>query len=115
MLAKGDLKTLGGWLEAGIVYVRGRFSPHSMVRIVGTDRLPVVKGSSRLAYLLAWEAHLEDHNLDTNILLARMRRKAWIIRARYPAKAVAQACMLCRRKTAKVAKQLMGTLPEFSL
>ena len=74
--------------EGGMVYIRGRFSPLTMLRLVGTDRLPLVMGSSRLAYLLAWEAHLEDHNRDLPIILAMLRRKAWVTRARYPAKAV---------------------------
>ena len=72
LLAKGDLATLGAWQEKGMVYVRGRFSPTIMNRLVGSDKLPLIIGTSRLAYLLAWESHLEDHNLDVKILLARI-------------------------------------------
>ena len=53
LLEKGELKSLNAWKSRGLVYVRGRFSPASMSRLVGTDALPLVAGSSRLAYLLA--------------------------------------------------------------
>ena len=103
LLAKGELDTLGAWKYKGMVYIRGRFSPQSMVKLVGSDRLPLVVGSSRLAYLLAWEAHAQDHNLDTKIVTARMRRQAWVTRARYPAKAAITSCMVCRLKSNQVA------------
>ena len=80
LLESGDLKTLGAWKENGSVYMRGRFSPASMDRLVGVDKLPVIPGDSRLAFLLAWEAHLEDHKRDVVIVLARLRRRAWVIR-----------------------------------
>merc|ERR1711867_68167 len=86
-----------------------------MERLVGVDKLPVVLGSSRLALLIAWQAHLEDHSQDTKIMLSRVRRHAWITKARYPAKAVTQACMQCRRKKNTVAQQVMADLPEFKL
>ena len=95
--------------------MRGRFSQVAMDRLVGVDKLPVVPGDSRLALLLAWEAHLEDHNRDVVIVLARLRRKAWVIRGRNPVKRVVSGCMYCRRLTKEVAEQLMGELPPFSL
>ena len=98
-----------------MVYIRGRFSPEAMLRLVGQDRLPVVEGSSRLAYLLAWECHEEDHNMDVPIMLARLRRKAWVTRARYPVKAVVSACMKCRLSSTRVVEQTMGDLPEQTL
>ena len=115
LLETGDLKTLGAWKEGGMVFMRGRFSPTSMQKIVGSDKLPVVPGNSRLALLLAWEAHLEDHNKDPVIVLARLRRKAWVVRARNPVKTVTRGCMYCRRTTSLTAEQLMGELPPFTL
>ena len=72
LLEKGDLRNLGAWKSGGIVYVRGRFSPLTMLKVVCTDRLPLVHGSSRLGYLLAWETHMENHDRDVNIMLAKL-------------------------------------------
>ena len=47
--------------------------------------------------------------------MGRLRRKAWVIRARYPLKAVVQACMKCRRRRNQTTQQVMGDLPAFTL
>ena len=65
--------------------------------------------------MLAWEAHLQDHNKDAIIVLARVRKQAWVIRGRYAVKAAISACMYCRRTTSTTAQQLMAELPEFTL
>ena len=66
-------------MERGIVYVRGRCDG-ALLRLLGVDKLPVLARQSRLAKLIMWEAHLEDHRSTHTDVLARSRRRAWIVR-----------------------------------
>ena len=60
-LEKGDLMPLRPIVERGIVYVRGRCDSELM-SLLGVSRLPVLARETRLARLIMWEAHNEDHH-----------------------------------------------------
>ena len=59
-LEKGRLKDLNVRDENGIKVVQGR-APSGMRHFFGQDRLPVIMGSTRVAYLVMLDAHNRDH------------------------------------------------------
>ena len=81
-LGKVDLAPLRPVVDRGIVYVRGR-GDSELMSLLGVPRLPVLARESRLAKLIMWEAHNEDHRSTATDVLARSRHRAWIIRERY--------------------------------
>ena len=70
-LGKGDLAPLRPVVDKGIVYVRGRCDSELMT-LLGLPRLPVLARESRLAKLIMWEAHNEDHRSSATDVLARI-------------------------------------------
>merc|ERR1712081_164811 len=86
-----------------------------MTELFGISRLPILMASTRAAELIGWQAHLSDHTRHINGLLARMRREAWIIKARGLARKIVKSCAKCRLQSEKVVKQIMGDLPDYTL
>ena len=105
-LKNGELDPLRPSMERGIVYVRGRCDG-ALLRLLGVDKLPVLARQSRLAKLIMWEAHLEDHRSTHTDVLARSRRRAWIVRGRYLAKEVCKSCPRCKLGRRKLSEQIM--------
>ena len=113
-LESEQLTALRPTVENGIVYTVGRVD-EALPRLLGVLKLPILMRSTRLATLIMWEAHNEDHRSSSRDVLARARQRAWIIRGRYLAKLVCKTCPLCRLNKMKLAKQLMGKIPEHQL
>ena len=113
-LNRGQLSSLRPIVEGGIVYTSGRCDK-SLLRLLGITKLPILTRDTRLALLIMWEAHYEDHRSTPSDVLARSRQRAWIIRGRYLAKFVCKACPLCKLNKRKLAKQLMAMIPEHQL
>ena len=67
-----------------------------MLELLGIGKLPVLVRGSRLAELIMWECHAEDHRMSASDVLARSRQCAWIIRGRYLAKHICKACPRCK-------------------
>ena len=110
----GKLDALRPVVIGGIVYVRGRCEG-SIMNILGVDRLPVLARSTRLAELIMWEAHEENHRSSPTDVLARSRHRAWIIRGRFLAKQVCKSCPKCKLMRKKLSEQLMGDIPQHQL
>ena len=87
----------------------------SLRTLLGQDSLPVLMSSCRLARLLMMDAHEADHRRDPRDAMARVRRKAWIVRGRQLAMSVIKSCPLCRLKSTKLAGQIMAQVPEYAL
>ena len=67
-LSNRELEPLQPILDRGIVYVQSRCDKNLM-KLLGVPRLPVLARQSRLAQLIIWEAHAEDHrSLHTDVL-----------------------------------------------
>ena len=113
-LSEGHLDPLRPVIDGGIVYVRGRCDK-ALINLLGIDRLPVFARESRLAALIMWEAHAEDHRTSPTNVLARSRQRAWIIRGRYLAKQVCKQCPLCRLNKKRLTQQLMSEIPTHQL
>ena len=81
---KGELDSLRPFERHGILYVRGRCGSESLMELLGIGELPVLARSSRLAELIMWESHTEDHRLSSSDVLARSRQRAQIGRRSRP-------------------------------
>ena len=51
-----------------------------MFELFGVKRLPIVMANTQLAEMITWEAHKEIHTRDINGVMARIKRKAWIVK-----------------------------------
>ena len=111
-LAEGKLLSLGARQTRGFVVVDGRVRGEDLARILGKDILPIILNHEPLARQVLHDAHLEDHNLDPQYLIARARKEVWIPRATKTAKAIASGCMHCRKRNKRMAKQVMGDMPS---
>ena len=80
--------------DDGIITVEGRASV-GMRQFFGQSSLPVIMGSTRVAYLIMLDAHNQDH-AGKDITLATSRHTAWIVNARKLANQVCKNCLRCR-------------------
>ena len=109
-MLKGDLTSLRVFKVGGIFFTRGRVG-RSLEQLLGITRLPVLMSSTRLAKLLMWDCHSEDHRRSHSDALARSRERAWIVKGTSLAKLVTKNCPKCKLADRHVAKQLMPDLP----
>ena len=111
-LSKGKLTGLGAVSRGGIVWVQGRVRGEELARLLGTAELPVVMSSEALAKSVMSSAHRRDHRRSPQDIAARSRRLVWIPGATRLAKTTASHCYHCRATDKRMAKQLMGSLPD---
>ncbi|XP_019738325.1 uncharacterized protein LOC109523554 isoform X2 [Hippocampus comes] len=76
----------------------------------GKIAIPLVPMHTRLATLLALEAHEKNHEGVAATLL-RTRERAWIIQGRRVVRKVINDCIHCRKQRARVCQQVMSDLP----
>ena len=108
--SRSKLLRLNPYLDdQGLLRVGGRLR-HSTIP---TDaKHPVVlPGSSRLAELLVNEAHRRTLHGGTQLTLATLRQRYWILQGRQRVKALIHRCPTCIRWRATTGQQLMGDLP----
>merc|ERR1712082_474372 len=94
-LDRGDLSSLRVNYSKGIYYTQGR-AGRALEKLLGLTKLPVLMSGSRLAKLLMWESHAEDHGRTPSDALARSRERAWIVRGASLAKYVTRHCPKCK-------------------
>merc|ERR1712082_94602 len=95
-------------------YPQGR-AVRALEKLLGLTKLPVLMSWSRLAKLLMWESHAEDHRRTPGDALARSRERAWIVRGASLAKHVTKHCPKCKLDQKKFTAQLMSDVPEHQL
>ena len=113
-MKKGDLQGLRPTSQYGVLFTRGRVGP-ALEALLGCDRLPILMPQSRLAELIMWHSHCEDHRRDPMDTLARSRELAWIVRGSKLAKSVCARCSRCRLRRKTTEKQLMSDIPKHQL
>ena len=100
------------------MYTRGRVG-QALEHLLGVDELPVLLAGTRLAALVMWKSHEEDHKQLPRDTLARSRKRAWIVNGMRLAKWVSRQCPHCNITRAKEKKQLveqlMADIPEHQL
>ena len=106
----GRLKELNIQEVDGIVVMQGRAST-GMEKFFGNSALPVIMGSTRVAYLIMLDAHCQDHT-GRDITLAMSRKTAWIVNAKKLAKQIVRSCIRCRYLRKRLENQKMALLPD---
>ena len=94
----------------GLKVVQGR-AASGMQKFFGQNSLPVIMGSTRVAYLIMLDAHCKDHT-GRDITLAMSRHTAWIINAKKLSKNIVRNCIRCRFLRKQIEIQKMATIPE---
>lgn len=92
--------------KTGLLLCRGR------VQTVDNEcrGVPILPSDARLSTLLCEEAHRANHEGVAGTLL-RVRKKAWVVRGSRTARKVIDSCLFCRKRAAKLSKQVMADLP----
>ena len=111
---KGDLTTLQPTSQGGIIFTSRRVGL-ALEALLGCDRLPILMPRSRLAELIMWHSHSEDHRRNLMDTLARSRELAWIVRGARLAKSVCARCPRCRLCRRITEKQIMSQIPRHQL
>ena len=96
------------------MYARSRCD-RSLMSLLGIDSLPILARDTRLAKLIMWQSHVEDHRDSPSDVLARSRHRAWIVRGRYLAKEVCSSCPRCKLLRRRLSEQHIGDIPEYQL
>ena len=68
-----------------------------------------------MAQLIMNESHYEDHMSSATDVLARSRRRVWIVRGRYLAKEIIKGCPVCKLRRRKLTQQIMADIPSHQL
>ena len=109
-LKAGRLKELDIKDDNGIQVIQGRASS-GMRKFFGQGTLPVIMGSTRIAYLIMLDAHNQDHTAK-DITIATSRHTAWIINANKLANQICKGCLRCRFLKKHLQNQKMSALPK---
>ena len=75
----------------GLLVVCGRASS-GLQYYLGSNFLPVIMGSTRVAYLIMLDSHCEDH-AGRDVTMAMSRHEAWIVNAKPLAKKIVKQCI----------------------
>lgn len=105
------LRTLSPFLdESNIIRVGGRLR-HS--NLDDKKKHPIILDSkNELTALIVADAHRQTLHGGVQLMLANLRSRYWIIRAKNIVKKQIHRCLICARHNAVVRKQLMGDLPK---
>ena len=108
-LEKGKLKSLYVEEKDNMLVVVGRAST-GLQKMFGKEYLPIVMGTSRVAYLIMLWAHKENHDAR-DITMSIACSKAWIIGASRLASSIVFQCVRCRFLHKVKVEQKMAILP----
>ena len=92
--ASGKLRELDLHTMDGLLVVCGRAST-GLQYYLGSNFLPVIMGSTRVAYLIMLDSHCKDH-AGRDVTMAMSRHEAWIVNAKPLAKKIVKQCIICR-------------------
>ena len=113
-LEEGKLKSLRPKLnDKGVIVISTR-ALKGMKSNYNADSFPILTYRDPLSNLWTKEAHDEDHSGITKIV-AKSRRKFWIIKARIIAQNVKRSCYNCRLLDERLALHQMAPLPDCRL
>ncbi|XP_011858860.1 PREDICTED: uncharacterized protein LOC105556384 [Vollenhovia emeryi] len=75
-------------------------------------RNPIVLKDHPLVRIIIMDTHRRSLHAGSQLTLARLREKFWILRARSLVRAVLYSCVPCTREKAQIPTELMGDLPN---
>ena len=93
----------------GMVVVVGR-AKQGMQKFFGKEFLPVIVGSSRVAFLIMLWAHMQNHDAR-DVTMSIACGKAWIVGAKRLASSITFNCVRCRFLHKVKTQQQMAQLP----
>ena len=93
----------------GMVVVVGRAN-QGMQKFFGKEFLPVIVGSSRVAFLIMLWAHMQNHDAR-DVTMSIACGKAWIVGAKRLASSITFNCVRCRFLHKVKTQQQMAQLP----
>ena len=105
----GKLKELDIQDINGLKVTCGRAAA-GLQNFLGSNFLPVIMASTRVAYLIMLDSHNRDH-AGRDVTLAMSRHEAWIVNAKRLAKKIVRACIRCRFLRKQLEGQKMAALP----
>ena len=104
-LMQGHLQSLSAVKIGGEVWIQGRGDPDNMATALGCTGIRIIMPNTRLAFLIMYTCHQEDHRRDPHNAMARTRTIAWIPRSRQLAVKVVKGCYTCRREETRLAQE----------
>lgn len=75
----------------------------------------ILPQSHQLTLLIVADAHHKTGHAGQEHVLANLRERFWIVKARVVVRKLVRQCLPCRRRNAKPATQVMAPLPEVRL
>ena len=93
LVKAGKLDGMALYWSMGRWNTQGRLGKGAF-KVLGVSELPILSQSSRLAELIMFEAHRQDHK-GSKITLWRSRAKAWIWRGANLATSITRNCTTC--------------------
>ncbi|XP_063994494.1 uncharacterized protein LOC135172057 [Diachasmimorpha longicaudata] len=110
LAAKHRMATLTPYLENDVMRMGGRLRNSTLDP---EEKNPIIlPRHSPLSSLIIAEAHQRSFHGGTQLTLAHIRQRYWIIGGRAPVRSHILKCVICARHRAVRAQQLMGQLPS---
>ena len=105
----GRLKNLNVEEKDGLIVVSGR-AKSGLQKFFGKNYLPVLIGSSRVAFLIMLWAHKQNHDAR-DVTMSIACSKAWIVNSKRLAASIVKSCRRCRFLHKMKIEQQMAILP----
>ena len=105
----GRLKNLNVEEKDGLIVVSGR-AKSGLQKFFGKNYLPVLIGSSRVAFLVMLWAHKRNHDAR-DVTMSIACSKAWIVNSKRLAASIVKSCRRCRFLHKMKIEQQMAILP----
>ena len=109
-LKAGRLRELDIHQVDGVQVIQGR-AASGMQKFFGQNSLPVIMGSTRVAFLIMLDANCQDH-AGRDITLATSRHTAWIVNSKKLSKNIVRNCIRCRFLRKLIESQKMAPIPD---
>lgn len=108
---KSAMKSLNAYLdEENIIRVGGRLR-HAELKEERKHPI-ILNNKCQLTRLIVADAHRQTLHGGVQLMLAHLRTKYWIIRAKDAVKGHIRRCLICARQNATARTQVMGDLPK---
>ncbi|GBM28328.1 hypothetical protein AVEN_229512-1 [Araneus ventricosus] len=101
--------SLAPYLQEGILCVKGRLEQSELTQ---EEKHPIFLPRSKYTDLLILHEHNRGFHLGVIATLSRLRERFWIPKGRQSVKSVLKSCLVCRKYSAKPARQQTGQLPK---
>ena len=101
---------LDPYADNQILKIRGRIQN---ANIPLSTKHPIILPASHTTNLLIKFYHLIHNHAGVDTILAKLREKFWIIKARRSVKSIVKYCIVCQRMNNRLCNQVAPPLPEF--